>query len=273
MIKLGSRFAEYGLTGGFFIFAQILLLAWVFPEGIWEQFDSIATPLDAGLKTLPQSVHTAFSGLLVSLTIIGIFFTGFLLDLMGSLLLFGEGRIFKNQITETAEWFPNFLKSFGKQSQVDYEQIQSVILTQREEMIRGFKGLRLWSRDGRRAYIEGVKRNWRVWGALRSFRRLENHMMAFVLAAASAANSDWLADNLRLVRVSRAISASLIILGLESFQWAVFEPESRGEFPNLTLLYVFMGLSIFITYRAYKRFCMTLFTLTYAYHTRPKVES
>ena len=249
MIGLGSRFAEYGLTGGFFVFGQLFVLAWFFPEIAADWFSSIAKLLSARLYELPAAARPAFSNLLAALALVSIFFAGLLLDLIGSVLAAWEVKIFKRTLDVNAGWFSKFIETTGDQSRVDYEHIRKSLRR------RSFAISRLWKREY-------------AIGALDSFRRLETLLMAYVLASLGASSLDWLADQMRLCRTSRAISASLFVLALEVYG-SIFAVSSISGSPPVGVIGVitaFLFLSGFITYRAYSRFCMTLFSLTYAYH-------
>lgn len=267
MIGLGSRFADYGLTGGFFVFTQFSALWWIFPELAAARFTAVTGFVSARVDALPPAAHPAFSSLLVALAVVSIFFVGLLLDLMGSFLVIWEAQIFKKHLDKNEEWFPQFVQENGTYIQSDYERIKADIIGPRESFRRSFAFFRFWKRDAwQRAYGE-QRRVWRLIGALRSFRRLENLLIAHVLAASGASNLDWLGDQLRLCRTSRAISASIVILALE-VSWLTLAETSAQPWVGIITQYAAMALSLFVTVRAYSRFCTTLFSLTYAYTSR-----
>ncbi len=287
MIGLGSRFAEYGLTGGFFVFGQVCVFAWFFPEIAGDLFSSIVAVLPARLDhALPKAAHPAFSSLLVALALVSIFFIGLLLDLIGSVIAVWEAGIFKKELDVNTGWFAKFVETTGDQSRVDYERIQSMSVTVAElvrRYVRSYFALvvRFWRLDLWRTWFAELSRTRRQIDALGSdralgsYHRLETLLMAYVLVSSGASSLDWLADQLRLCRTSRAVSASLLVLGsqvsISIWVSLASPPPSARSFDPLILLPQFVigvlfFLCIFITHRAYSRFCATLFSLAYAYH-------
>jgi len=79
-MQIGSRFTEYGLTGGFFWICQLLVLTY---HGQAKTFLSYISTVE--LPKIPdptwQIGSTAISTLVGALAIVAVFVTGLLLDL------------------------------------------------------------------------------------------------------------------------------------------------------------------------------------------------
>jgi hypothetical protein len=87
MLNLGSRFAEYGITGGFFIFAQASLLVWAYPRVTAELIAFLDDNLSAPLAKIPVVAQSPFTSLLVAVSVVSVFFIGLLLDFSEQFLL------------------------------------------------------------------------------------------------------------------------------------------------------------------------------------------
>ena len=263
MIGLGARFADYGLTGGFFMFSQVAALAWFFPKSAMAQFTAVSEFVSTRLAALPEPAHPAFSSLMVALAVLSIFFLGLLLELIGSLFIVWEAKTFKAHLDRNEEWFQHFVQEHGAYSKSDYERFMGGVVSMRESVRRTFAILRFWNHDERQVTYRELARSLRIFGTWGSFRRLESWLMAYILAASGASNA-WLSDQLRLCRTSRAIAVTLLVLALEVL---LLTDEITDTLPRvvMTIPVAALGLSLFITFRSYSRFCITLFSLTYAH--------
>jgi hypothetical protein len=79
-MKISDRFLDYGLTGGFFLTVQIILLLHFFPQ-MWHGILSMTT-------VIPSTLNGSINTILAALGIVAIFFTGAILDLFAPFYAF-----------------------------------------------------------------------------------------------------------------------------------------------------------------------------------------
>src|SRR5258708_39909840 len=105
-MQIGRRFADYGLTGGFFLICQLGLL-WAL--GYWPRFlnelQSLRLPSDTSLLA---PIITGFAG---ALALIAVFVIGLLLDLLASLFRSVEMRIFARHLDLNSDWITAFIEA------------------------------------------------------------------------------------------------------------------------------------------------------------------
>jgi hypothetical protein len=109
MLNLGSRFAEYGITGGFFIFAQVSVLVWAYPRIAVELTAFLSDNLSAPLAKIPVAAQSPFTSLLVAVSVVSVFFVWLLLDLIGSLFVYEELFIFRTHLERNQQWISKFI--------------------------------------------------------------------------------------------------------------------------------------------------------------------
>jgi hypothetical protein len=101
-MQFDRRFADYGLTGGFFLICQLGLL-WALGHG-----KTIFDMLHKG--ALPQEISWAgpiITGFAGALGIIAVFVVGLLLDLLASLFRSLEMRVFARHLSRNSNWLIN----------------------------------------------------------------------------------------------------------------------------------------------------------------------
>src|SRR5262245_53393486 len=113
MISLGARFADYGLTGGFFLFAQVILLTSLLPTRTAGLAETFAHQLTTLLAAMPEAVRPAITSLLAALAIISIFFIGLLLEALGSHFVIWEADIFWTHLHRNQPWIGSILAKYG----------------------------------------------------------------------------------------------------------------------------------------------------------------
>ena len=111
MFGTGARFAEYGITGGFFILLQLLILGWAVPGGVSSAVQLTAA-LMAGLdgKDLAP-LFPAIQSLSVALALLSVFITGLLLDLIGSFFWMWEARLFRFHLIRNGKWIVRLIEA------------------------------------------------------------------------------------------------------------------------------------------------------------------
>jgi hypothetical protein len=192
-------------------------------------------------EALPQIVQTAISSLVVALALVSVFFIGLLLDLIGSISVQYEIRIFRKHLEGNQPWILELLdKAFGEYAHRDLDRFSAVFV-----WIWAF-----WRKSAWRTFIQGSVRDLGSWRSLTTFRRLECLLIAYALDTQAGAAIAWLDEQLRICRLSRAVSVILFILAMEILVLAIDRPA------GISLFVAWFGLAIsfFVTWRSYSRF-------------------
>ena len=155
MLGTGARYAEYGITGGFFLFTQILILGFAYPGLVAHSTDTLTGLLAAIYGKVPIAAQPAIQSLLVALALLSVFITGLLLDLVGSVFVIWEAWIFRKQIKKNAAWIENYFTTEMRDYAEDYKAFlvlseQINVLGQMKETTRMILGL--WRPSGWRDY-------------------------------------------------------------------------------------------------------------------------
>ena len=66
MLGTGARYAEYGITGGFFIFTRALILGLAYPDVLVSGAQSFGVLLAASAEKIPEQARPAILSLLVA---------------------------------------------------------------------------------------------------------------------------------------------------------------------------------------------------------------
>jgi hypothetical protein len=282
MFGTGTRFAEYGLTGGFFILLQLLVLEWMFPGGAVYVLQFLAT-LYANIAAKNfEPIYPAIQSLLVALTLLSVFITGLLLDLIGAVLVMWEARDFRTHLLQNGSWVTPFIEAELPDYKSDYE-IFFTLLDQlsprdwwgRPESYAFWK----WSvlrQAFRRAPIpiSGIRKT------QQAFRRLEAALIAKLVVV--GVKTDFLSEQMSICRMSRAITFTIFITSLEVFCAVLYRILYQlslglelGSLPSVGRLFfvilpapgitIFAGaFAIIIARAAYSRFCTLLFSQVYS---------
>jgi hypothetical protein len=273
MISLGSKFADYGLTAGFMICTQFALLFWVAPNTLHSILVASAMATRSYLELLPNSLAAAASAVLATFAIISIFFVGLLLELIGSVAIIWEVRVFKQQLERNHQWLATFLEPYGQGAKEDFDRLMSEFGdVGKEEWLEIGRMLRFWKRSAWAIMFNQSEQVFRRFKLLRPFSRLQSLLLSYILAADSPPRLDFLRDHLHLCGISRAISACLYILALELVVFGNVQLHSHGlsiSYFAASLLGLLMCfLAIFLPVKAYARFCDSLFSLALVLYRR-----
>ena len=76
MLGTGARYAEYGITGGFFLFTQALILGLAFQVVLLSAVYSFGVLLTASDIEIPEAARPVIQSLLVALALLGVFVIG-----------------------------------------------------------------------------------------------------------------------------------------------------------------------------------------------------
>ena len=154
-MQIDRRYADYGLTGGFFLICQLGLL-WAL--GYWPR----VTP--AQLKALLPSetpllapIITGFAG---ALAVIAVFVVGLILDLLASLWRGMEMKIFARHLDHNSEWMTAFIEAHKAYCGYDYETFQRAFHDPPSRGKRAAAMFTLWKRESRLRLEAGLKVEW-----------------------------------------------------------------------------------------------------------------
>jgi hypothetical protein len=242
MFGTGTRFAEYGLTGGFFILLQLLVLEWMFPGGAVYVLQFLAT-LYANIAAKNfEPIYPAIQSLLVTPFIEAelpdyksdyeIFFT--LLDQLSPRDWWGRPESY-------AFWKWSVLRQAFRRAPIP---------------------------------ISGIRKT------QQAFRRLEAALIAKLVVV--GVKTDFLSEQMSICRMSRAITFTIFITSLEVFCAVLYRILYQlslglelGSLPSVGRLFfvilpapgitIFAGaFAIIIARAAYSRFCTLLFSQVYS---------
>ncbi|MBI3776006.1 MAG: hypothetical protein HY273_10715 [Gammaproteobacteria bacterium] len=247
-----AALTEYGITGGvllvnLFIFATLLNLQIAhaditFPQAItlwqrWAQrFAELAAPF-AGNKLLEPVLST----LIATLSVILIFCTGLLLELTAPLFF----TLF--EILAFKRWL----------ARKDYAWVGELMQVH-EALIEN---------DYRR-FVNDPPLVWWLpqrWLAQRArYTRLQSFIFSYLFFNARGTSLEQLQEQIRLWRTSRAVSTSMIILGIALTGYA----QDGGNLAEHVLIVLGIPVALFAisaltTLTIYSRLCMTLCSLLY----------
>ena len=252
MLGTGARYAEYGITGGFFLLTQALILGLAFPDTLVWGADSFGALWSESVSKIPPLAQPAIQSLLVALALLSVFIIGLVLEIIGSVFMLYEARIFRKHLV-TNQWIAKFVEAELPHYAEDYG-----LFLDLANQIR-FWG---WKKATPRSYFKGFQWQRQVQ---QRFRRLEFVLIAKVLT--SGAKTEMLAEQISICRMSRAIATALYVIGCEiTFGFVQAPPVPRWA---LIYLNTMIGLLVFacasfITLGAYSRFANILFSLVYA---------
>jgi hypothetical protein len=256
-MQIGSRFTEYGLTGGFFWICQLFVLAYSGQAKTLLSHPSTLQQLEKMPSWISQIGATAIS----ALAIIAVFVTGLLLDVFAVYYRPMEMRAFHKHLVRNRDWLGRLIADHKGYCEADYEEFESQFRGKSfaKGMMAGFDAFFFWNRQRRQRYVAIVKDTWRA----RPYERLWSFFASYVLVESGSSQLSLMMDQYYLWRTGRAVSTALLIVFLE-IQFLIM---SRGsEIPFLVgfvLPLAVTALAMVITLGTYSRLCFTLFALVY----------
>jgi hypothetical protein len=267
-MQIGSRFTEYGLTGGFFWICQLLFLT----------YSGQAKALMLYLKTvpfqdIPDRIWQIGSPAISALAIIAVFVAGLLLDLLAVYFRPVEMRVFYQHLVRNRDWLCRLIADHKAYCEADYEEFERQFSEKSlaKDMLTGCLFVfGFWKREIRQQYAAGVKRTWRA----RPYERLWSFFASYVFVQSGSSQLSLMVDQYYLWRTGRAVSISLVILFVE-LQLLNYFPSYRSAQPFFLQLFLPLGLSILsiiITREMYSRLCFTLFALLYVTQDKRSAE-
>ena len=263
MLGTGARYAEYGITGGFFLLTQALILGFVDPGVLTSGARSFGVLLTASVDKIPDEARPAVQSLLVALALLGVFIIGLVLEIIGSIFMLNEASIFRKRLAMN-QWVAKFVGAELPDYAEDYRLVLDVpdIWSMLKKAWKPKDWLRL------QFFLESYK--WQRQLVWQPFRRLESVLIAKVLT--SGAKTEMLAEQMSIYRMSRAIGTALYIVSLEFFLLIYWEfspqPPNLRQLIGVLILYcatlITLGCATLITLGAYSRLANMLLSLVYA---------
>jgi len=233
-MNISPRFAEFGMTGAFFLISQLGVIVFLSSHGEFTILSHHwATAIDTFQRSLPAALQKSSDSLVTVIGVICIFITGLILDLIGSYFAFLESIIFSRHIQRNQVWIDALTNQIPGNILNDYREY-------RDRFGNGF--------------IVSLPRLWDRVCLSRAYRNLQAFLFSYVQVFSSV--SAVLDDNMHLWRTSRAISTTMLILAAEVF--LIDALSDRFQFLYFLLIF---GVSALITLRSYSRLCFTLFSL------------
>jgi hypothetical protein len=275
-MQIGSRFTEYGLTGGFFWICQILFFTYTGQaKTLLSYFSTVKPPPD----WIWQIGSTAIS----ALAIIAVFVAGLLLDLLAVYFRPIEMRVFHQHLVRNRDWLGRLIADHKAYCETDYEEFERKFggsPVAKDSRVRFGISL-LWNRERRQQYVAGRKEGRearKAWKGARPYERLWTFFTSYVLVESGSSQLTLMVDQYYLWRTGRAVSMSLVIVFFEVQLLADLlkpvwvEQPWYYTIPRTLLLLALSTFSIMITKQIYSRLCFTLFALVYVTQEKRNVE-
>ena len=265
-MQLGSRFAEYGLTGGFFWMCQLLVIATTTQTGTWQMFAQAPFVLPPGTSS---PFATVFTSLLGALAIVAVFVAGLLLDLLAAYFTNLEISVFLRHLARNRSWLDPLVAEHGQYCQGDYDALavlRDQSLSTSEQFRVGFAGFAVWNEVKRRKFSQALSNSFAQWRLIEPYQRFLSFLSSYVVVR-SESKLDVMTDQYYLWRAGRSVSVALVILYIEILIIAANRSFAAiGLWASLLAVVLPLALSCFaiaITLTTYSRLCYTLFSLAY----------
>ena len=238
--------AEYTLTGGFL---WILFLVFATLNGMERQDLGAVQVWAAWLNDLPKlqsgdpalllkdSIPAAVTGVMLN----GIFATGLMLDLVAPFVFvaFEIGWTKKWLLRDPATWFTDLIAQHGGLVSKDYQA------------------------------LSGSRNLWRpAISQVGEYRCLMLFLISYVLGSSSAGQQEVIFDRMKLWRVSRALSVSLLVLSTLLTLWFFFQkPEAheptRVLYVGIAAPWVVLAISCFMVRTSFSRLMVSIQATAY----------
>ncbi len=238
--------AEYTLTGGFLWILFLVFATLIGMERqdlgaveVWAAWLNDLPKLPSGEQTLllKDSIPVAVTGVML----IGIFATGLMLDLVAPFVFvaFEIGWARKWLMRDPATWFTNLIAQHGELVSKDYET------------------------------LSGSRSLWRpAISQVGEYRRLMLFLVSYVLGSSNAGQQEEIFDRMKLWRVSRTLSVSLLVLSTLLTLWFLFQKPDAHE-PTLVLYtgiaapWVVLAISCFMVRTSFSRLLISIQATAY----------
>jgi len=252
MITLGTKYLDYGLTGGVFLVLTLVLFGPPDATSLVTSLNALKAMLSANEL---DRFDTLIDAVIASFLVVCLFATGLILDLTGAILVAWEGNVLRVHLVRNRGWIEPMLAKYQDYLGEDIAQFLSIPIA----------SWRFWERRfWRYSRDEGVFKGLTV---IPQMRRIEGILLSHLLLNSDHDKVGFILDQLRTCRLARAVSSGTYIMTIVSpivLGYRLFENEDFIH-SLLVLVLVIVGLllSIFVVQRAYSRFCASLFSSIY----------
>lgn len=267
MLSLGSKFAHYGLTGGFLLLIQLCVFVFIVPPdylGPIVSFFEENENLRYLLSLFQKFTENERTWTLAIVFILLCFVFGLILDMMGSYATFWEARVLARNLKRYQIYLIPLLGKINSSAISDLEEIVAtyashVPIATKEERRRAFSALLL----RRKAGGQELKR----WSTLNTCARLEAILLSYSLSLENLPLADLLRDKLHICHVARPISVVIGFSAIEIFFVIISIAFVSRQYDILPLLVqsvpllLLLRIALFIPTKAYSRYCDSLFSI------------
>lgn len=282
-MKIDARFfGEYAITGAFFWLAQytVLLIA-----GLDAPTVKLVEASQEGLPTVLRS-----EPVLAVLALVGVFFTGLLLDLFSRLFVVVEMTKFRGQLARNECWLQAMVDERGAYFADDYRYFVDNYRDLPRFLARLLGDARTTARDLLRESSAREPGPIGVWKrTVSSYRRIEYFLYSFLEASSKGGVGESLREQTRLWRVSRALAVALNALALVAYPSILLASKSEAaanvlvndanHFDSSWRVWAVVGLvalalilAFWLRRSAYTQMCFQLFSLVYVAADEPRAK-
>jgi hypothetical protein len=268
-MQIGSRFTEYGLTGGFFWICQLFFLTY---SGQAKTLLSYLSTVQ--LQYIPDRIWQIGSPAISALAIIAVFVAGLLLDLLAVFFRRFEMIVFREHLGCNRDWLGRLIADHKSYCEADYEEFDRLYRETPVAKAGFLSRFRFWNREQRQRNAADAKLGSKKM--IGSYERLWSFFTSYVLVESGSSQLSLMVDQYYLWRTGRAVSSSLMIVFFEIpllLPW--FEHGKLSLLQSqlrLVLLFVLTFTSVMVTKALYSRLCFTLFALVYVTQDKRSME-
>jgi hypothetical protein len=258
-MTLSSRLGDYGITGAFFVVAQMIGFVLIDPGGSAQRARDVLIHIDAITSAAP-ALSTSLASLLTVLALILVFFVGLVIDLLGFYAPSVEVVSFRRRLAMHDHWLSPLLATHADFLGIDvkrlideYHPAPSALAAVKEIVT---------TIPFSKSYWRIVARNWRFVRVIGAYQRLFSFMVTLALRNAGPSGAEVLRDQLSLWRTSRAISTALVFLAMEVLVLGFrngFESYWRVQIIYFTCWMLATGLCV----RSFHQVCESVFSALY----------
>jgi hypothetical protein len=257
---LSSRLGDYGITGAFFVVAQLIGFVLTDPGGSEQRARDVLNHLDA-ITSVAPSLSTPLASLLTVLALILVFFVGLVIDLLGFYAPSVEVVSFRRRLALHHHWLSPLLATHADFLGADVKRL----IDEYHPPLSTLAGLKevFTTVPFSKRYWHIAAKNWRFALVIGSYQRLLSFMVALALRNAGPSNAEVLRDQLGLWRTSRAIATALMFLAIEVFVLGLATRDFELYWRIQIIYLACSGLATALCVRSFHQVCETLLSALY----------
>ncbi len=259
-MTLSSRLGDYGITGTFFVVAQMTGFVLTDPGGSEQRARDVLKHLDA-ITSVAPSLSTPLASLLTVLALILVFFVGLVIDLLGFYAPSLEVVSFRRRLALHDHWLSpllathaDFLGADVKRLIDEYHPAPSLVAGLKEALRTPPFSKRYW-----RIWA----RNWRAYLVIGGYQRLFSFMVTLALRNAGPSNAEAIRDALGLWRTSRAIATGLVFVAIEVLVLGAVYQRFGSNGRIAAIYFACWALASALCVRSFRQVCETVFSALY----------